>query len=416
MKMGLRILFFADNFPPEWNAAATRVYERAVYWAKWGHAVTIITSVPNFPDGKVFAGYRNRYQVESIDGIRVVRVPTYVAANSGRIRRTLDFLSYMVSATIAALFEGEADVVTATSPQFFAAVAGWLTSVIRRRPFVFELGDLWPASIVGVGALKRSPMISMVEKLELFLYRRSAHIVSLTNAFKENLIARRIDKEKITVVLNGVDLPRFSPAPKDDALIEQWGLEGRFVVGYIGTHGMSHALQHVIRAAHVLRNEEGIRFLFVGGGAARTMLMDEARRLGLNNVVFVPEQPKKEIARFWSLCDVALVHLKRTEIFGTVIPSKIFEAMGMGLPILMASPWNEGCEIVQRYGAGLVIPPEDSSALTDAVMRLRDDEAFRRDCAIRSRNAATLHTREKQASDLIAVYQSVISSPPLIDE
>ena len=207
----MKILFLTENFPPETNAAATRVFERACYWAKWGHDVTVLTCAPNFPQGKLHEGYTNRWhQVEEMDGIRVVRVKTYIAANSGAVRRTLDFLSFMVTAFAAALFEKRPDVVVSTSPQFFAAVAGWMIGAVRRVPFVFELGDLWPASIVAVGAMRPSLPVRLIEKLELFLYRRSACVVALTSAFRDNLIARGISPGKIEVVINGVDLWRMA--------------------------------------------------------------------------------------------------------------------------------------------------------------------------------------------------------------
>src|SRR3990167_6510690 len=216
----MKILFLADNFPPETNAAATRVHERAVYWAEWGHAVTVVTSFPNFPQGRLYPGYRNLWrQVETLDGIRVVRVKTFIAANrGGAFLRALDFLSYMAAAAVAALAEPRPDVVVATSPQFFAAVAGWLVGLLRGAPFVFELGDIWPASIVGVGAMKRNPLLTLMERLELFLYRRAARVVALTRAFKANLTGRGVDPGKIAVVLNGVDLGRYAPRPRDAAL------------------------------------------------------------------------------------------------------------------------------------------------------------------------------------------------------
>jgi hypothetical protein len=151
----MHVLFLTENFPPETNAAATRVYERACYWIEAGHQVTVMTCAPNFPHGRLMDGYRNRWrQVEEMSGIRVVRVKSYIAANEGIVRRTLDFLSFMATAFFFGLFEKKPDVVVATSPQFFAAVGGWLLATCRRRPFVFELGDLWPASIIAVGAMK----------------------------------------------------------------------------------------------------------------------------------------------------------------------------------------------------------------------------------------------------------------------
>ena len=185
----MHILFITENYPPEVNATASRVSERAAYWVRWGHRVTVLTSAPNFPQGRVYPGYRNRwYSVEEMEGVRVVRVKTYISQNKGVRRRLLDFISLMVSSYLGSFFQDRPDVVVATSPQFFVTIAGWMIGVTRRCPFVFEIGDLWPASVVAVGAMQQSRMMRLVEKLELFLYHRSSAIVALTKAFKNNLI------------------------------------------------------------------------------------------------------------------------------------------------------------------------------------------------------------------------------------
>lgn len=406
----MHILFLTENFPPERNASASRVFERACYWVKWGHQVTVLTCAPNFPEGRVFPGYRNRwYQVETMDGIRVVRVKTFITSNEGVALRTLDFLSFMGSAMIAGLLQSKPDVVISTSPQFFAAVGGWGLGCLRRKPFIFELGDLWPASITAVGAMKQNMFLRWMERLELFLYRRSAAVVALTSAFKKDLVVRGIDPEKIAVILNGVDLPRYSPRPRDPQLAEQYRLDGCFVVGYIGTHGMAHALEKVLDAAERVQRFPDVRFLFVGGGAGKAKLVEEAKRKGLTNVLFVPPQPKEHMPAYWSLCNVALVHLKNTPVFETVIPSKIFEAMGMGLPVLLASPEGEASRIVESEEAGLRVPAEDPEALVEAILRFRNDRGFHRECAARSRAAAPRYTRERQAREMIRVAERVMN-------
>jgi colanic acid biosynthesis glycosyl transferase WcaI len=406
----VKILFLTENFPPETNAAATRVFERACYWARWGHEVTVITCAPNFPLGQVFPGYRNRWhQVEAMEGMRVVRVKSYIAANAGFARRTLDFLSFMITGTIAGLFAPRPDVVVATSPQFFTAVAGWMVGALRRRPFVFELGDLWPASITAVGAMNDSPLLRAMEKVELFLYRRSACVVALTNAFKENLVSRGIGANKIAVVINGVDTPRYAPRERDVELAAEWSLAEKFVVGYVGTHGMAHGLNNVLDAAECLKDEAAIRFLLVGAGAERDALRNSARRRGLNNVVFIPPQPKEAMPRIWSLCDVALVHLRDSPVFAEVIPSKMFEAMGMGLPLLLALPKGEASAILNNDGAGLWVPPEDATALADAARQLLEDTSLREDLARHSLAAAPQHSREAQASAMINVLEDVVA-------
>ncbi|MEO5335380.1 MAG: glycosyltransferase family 4 protein [Magnetospirillum sp. WYHS-4] len=402
------ILFLTENFPPETNAAATRVFERACFWVRDGHRVTVVTCAPNFPHGRLFDGYENRWrQVETMEGIRVVRVKTYIAANRGKWRRALDFVSFGVAGTLFGLFEKRPDVVAATSPQFFAAVAGWTIGAFRRVPFVFELGDLWPESIGAVGVLRRGVLIRLFEMVELFLYRRSAAVAALTQSFKDNLVRRGISADKIDVVVNGVDVSRYAPRPRDGALAREWGLEGKFVVGYVGTHGMAHQLANVLDAADLLRDAADIRFLMAGAGAEREALMADAARRGLGNVVFMPPQPKDRMPGVWSLCDVALVHLKDSPTFAGVIPSKIFEAMGMGLPILLVAPEGEASRIVLGDKAGLHVPAAQPAPFAEAVLRLAGDRDLLSELAAASLAAAPTHSRERQAREMIQVFEKV---------
>ena len=404
----MKILFLTENYPPETNAAATRVHERAVYWVRWGHEVTVITCAPNFPIGNVFEGYRNSwYRTEIRDGVRVVRVKTFIAANEGVLLRMLDFLSFMVAGFVAGLFQKKPDVVVSTSPQFLAAVAGWALAKVRRRPFVFELGDLWPRSIVAVGAMTESPLIRLVERFELFLYRQAAAVVALTNAFRTDLVRRGIPPEKIAVVVNGVDLARYRPRPRSEELARKFGLEEKFVIGYVGTLGMAHGLMNVLEAAELSLADDRLRFLLVGAGAERQKLTEEAGRRQLHNVVFMPLQPKDAMPEVWSLCDVALVHLKNDPAFGEVIPSKIFEAMGMGRPILLVAPPGEASRIIESNTVGLAIPAGDPKALADAALTLMNDDPGRQRMTDCSRNAASLYSRQTQAERMIRVLDAV---------
>jgi colanic acid biosynthesis glycosyl transferase WcaI len=406
----VRILFLTENCPPETNAAASRVHERAVFWQRWGHHVTVLTTAPNFPQGRLFDGYRNRWwQRETLDGIEIIRVKTFITANQGVVLRTLDFLSFMVSAFIAGMFLRRPDVVVATSPQFFTAIGGWAIAALRRLPFVFELGDLWPRSIVAVGALRAGRIVDLLERIELFLYRRATTVVALTYAFKHDLVARGIPVGKIVVIRNGVDLARYRPRARDLERAKSLGVAGKFVVGYIGTHGLAHDLGNVLAAAERLSAERAVAFLLVGAGANRERLIAEAQRRALANVVFVPMQPKDAMASIWSICDIALVHLKNAPAFSEVIPSKIFEAMAMGLPILLVSPDGEASQILAEDGAGLWAPAGDPTALAEAIRRLFEDTTLRDTLAQRSLAAAQNHTRERQAALFIAVLEKVVA-------
>ena len=370
----VHVLFLTDNFPPEVNAPASRTFEHCREWVKAGHRVTVITCAPNFPKGKVFDGYRNKlWQRETMEGIEVVRVWSYITANEGFVRRILDYQSYMVSAIIASLFVRKVDVIVGTSPQFFTACAAYVASRLKFRPYIFELRDLWPESIKAVGAMKNERAIALLESLELFLYRKAARVISVTNSFKDNLVSRGIDGSKIEVVTNGVDLSQFKPRSKDPALERQLGLEGKFVVGYIGTHGLAHALETVLDAAERLRGTDVV-FLLLGDGARKRALREDAARRGLDNVVFIDTVPKAEVPRYWSILDVSLIHLQKTELFTTVIPSKLFESMGMGLPVLHGVE-GESARIVRDENAGIPFEPENADALVAALRRLKENPA-----------------------------------------
>lgn len=406
----MHILFLSDNFPPEVNAPASRTYEHCREWVRAGHKVTVVTCAPNFPTGKVFAGYRNRlYQGDAVEGIRVIRVWSYITANEGFLRRTLDYVSYMASAIAIAPFVRDVDVVVATSPQFFTACAGWFIGAVKRRPFVFELRDLWPESIRAVGAMRDGAVLRALERLELFLYRRAAAIVTVTHSFRTRLIALGIDGAKIAVVTNGADLARFGPRDKDPVLVEALGLGGKLVAGYIGTHGMAHALETLLEAAAIIeRDPRGadLRLLFLGDGAAKAALRRQAQAMGLRNVVFVDSVPKSEVTRYWSLLDLSIIHLKRTELFTTVIPSKLFECMAMGIPILHGVE-GESAAIVEAERVGLTFRPEDSRDLADKLLRLAGDAEARQSFALRSVEAARRYDRAYLAASMLGVLQQL---------
>lgn len=402
----MHILFLSDNFPPEGNAPATRTYEHAVRWVKAGHKVTVITCAPNFPEGKVFDGYKNSwYQKHELDGINVIRVKTFITANEGFVKRILDYMSFMVTAFIAGLFQKKPDVIVATSPQFFCACAGWVLSVVRRKPFVFELRDIWPASITAVGAMKDSKVIRLLEKLELFLYRRADSIISVTHSFKKELIERGIDGNKIDVVLNGVDLSKYEPAlEKDKELAKKYDLEDKFVAGYIGTHGMAHGLEHIVAVAEKLQSESDIRIVFAGGGAARQKVVDLVKKKQLSNVVLIDRQPKEMMPRVWSLCDVSLVPLKNSDLFRTVIPSKIFECMGMGIPTIMSVPEGEATAIIKNTNSGITVAPENVDEIVNGILKLKNESKLYAELKKDSIKSSSNFSRDLMADKMLNIF------------
>ena len=407
----MHILFLTDNFPPEVNAPASRTFEHCREWVNAGHTVTVITCAPNFPKGRLFDGYKNRlWQVEEMAGIRVIRVWSYIAANQGFARRILDYISYMISATIAAPFVRRVDLVIGTSPQFFTVCAAYLVSRLKRIPFVFELRDLWPETIRAVDAVRSSRILDAVEKVALFLYRKADMIVSVTHAFKDNLAARGIDPAKIQVVTNGCDLSFFTPRPKDVDLVRELAIDGKFVAGYIGTHGLTHGLETLISAARILQDTDEtdrIRILMLGDGATKAGLMAQANELGLRNILFIGTVPKSEVPRYWSLLDVSIIHLRKDPLFKTVIPSKLFECMGMGIPVLHGVE-GESAGIVERENVGVTFEPENAAQLVANLRLLQADPerlaSYRRNAAL----AAHRYDRRALAGRMLEHLTSLV--------
>lgn len=375
----MRILFLSHYFPPEVNAPATRTFEHCREWVLEGHEVHVVTGFPSHPAGELYPGYtRTWYQPEELEGIQVHRTWTHIAANRGFLRRALNYLSFVPTSVWRALRLGRFDIILATSPHYFNAVAGWLASVLKRTPWVFELRDLWPESIVAVGALKPSWPLRVLDRHVRFLYGNAAAVVCLTRPFAEHVIARGIDPEKLVYVPNGVypdDWPTHDPA---SSCREELGIEpDQILASYVGTLGMAHGLETLLDAAARLQTRRPeIRFLLAGDGAQKQQLVSAARRRGLRNVLFAGQLPRREAHRLLASSDISLVLLRDAPLFRTVLPSKMFEAMAAGRPIILGVA-GEAQRVLEESGGGIAVPPEDPAAIAGAVSRLAADPALR---------------------------------------
>tara|TARA_Y100001978_G_scaffold202063_1_gene221981 strand:- start:690 stop:1922 length:1233 start_codon:yes stop_codon:yes gene_type:complete len=409
----MHVLFLTDNFPPEVNAPASRTFEHCKEWVKSGNTVSIITCVPNFPKGRVYKGYTNRlWQSEYMNGIRVIRVWSYISPNEGFLKRTLDYISFMFSAIIASCFILKVDVVIGTSPQFFTACGAFCVASLKRIPWIFELRDIWPATISTVGAIKQSKVLNLIEKVELFLYRKSTGVISVTHSFRENLISRGIDEKKIYVVTNGVDLSRFKPQEKNKDLLDRYGLKNKIVIGYIGTHGLCHGLETIVFCAEKLRTAStDFCFLMLGDGACKPDLVKQAKSRNIGNIVFLDSVPKFQVSEYWSLLDISVIHLKKAELFQTVIPSKLFECMGMAIPIAHGVE-GESAEIVNEEEVGLCFEPENVDSLCSVIERLASDEKLYLKFKENGPKAASNYDRTVLAQQMLAVIEKVVHTKP----
>jgi hypothetical protein len=404
----MRILFFSHYFPPEGNAPASRTHENCKRWVAAGHDVTVITCAPNSPDGIVYEGYANKlYQREVVDGIDVRRVWTFIAANKGTVLRIINFVSYLVSAFILSFFVKKPDLVIATSPQFFCGWAGVLYKWFRRVPFILEIRDIWPESIVAVGAMRNSRLLGVLEWLEVRMYAAADHIVTVGAGYRRRLLEKGVPERKVSIIMNGVNRDLFEPRGPAAALARQWHVDGKFVCGYVGTIGMACGLGTVLDAAAALKHEgrDDIVFMLVGEGAQREELEAEKRGRGLDNVIFTGRQPKEMMPDFLSIMDVSLVHLRKTDLFTTVMPSKIFEAAGMAKPIINGVG-GFAAEFIEEAGAGINIEPENSEELVRALIELQEDPELRKAMGESGRAyVVTYYDRDKLAQDYMHVIE-----------
>jgi glycosyltransferase involved in cell wall biosynthesis len=385
----MKILFLSDNFPPEANAPAIRTYEHTREWVRAGHEVTVVTCVPNFPRGEVFEGYRNRlFQREEMEGIRIIRVWTYIAANEGSLKRIVDYVSFMLTSVVVSLFLRRPDVVIGTSPQFFTAAAAWIVAMLKRRPFVFELRDLWPETILAVGAMRQGWIVAALDRFASFLYHQADLMVPVTESFARYLENKGVEPRRIIVITNGIEPGQYRPRRDPMELRDEKGIPGdAFVAGYVGTLGMCHGLSAVVDAAELTRDDGRFHYVLMGNGAEKDEIEQLARERKLENLTILDAGSRQEALELLNAVDVSLVLLRDSPLFETVIPSKIFEAMELQKPIVLGVRGESLRIVVDEVQCGLAFPPGNAEAMVDALRELERNPAMRSQLAERGSEA-----------------------------
>lgn len=410
----VKILYVSQYFPPEMGAPAARAAELSRHWARMGHDVTVLTGFPNHPTGVVPEVWRSRLRhlryTETVEGVRVVRTWLWPLPNRKAHERIRNYASFCVSAAVSGLALPKPDVVIATSPQLLCALAGWWLAFWKRVPFVFEVRDLWPESLAAVGAASAGTLLhSTLGAIAGFLYRHADRIVVVSPAFQGHLVQHwNVPAEKISVVENGVETDLFRRDPAAAEVRKQLQLEDRFLICYIGTMGNAHGLETLIAAAEALRTTRpNAMFLLIGEGAEKDRIVELAAARGLANIQFLGQQPREQIPAYVSAADLCLVMLKKTELFKTVIPTKLLEYMACERPVVVAVD-GQARQIVEEAGAGVFVEPENSGALVQAIHELADDPARRRQMGTSGRQyIVNRFSREKTARDYIAVLESL---------
>lgn len=394
----MRIAVYSHYFLPEIGAPSARIGDFGRQWTEAGHEVHVATCFPNHPTGVVYPGYTPRvYQQEMLNQINVHRSWTYITPNKGILKKTLGHASFWLSAGFSSTRKLPAvDCAIGTSPTFFAAMAARASARRNRVPFIMEVRDLWPAIFVDLGVIRNRAIIHVLEKWELNLYRSATRIVTVTDSFRQNLLARGMPSEKVVTITNGADTDYWRPSARGaDRLRAELGLTGSFIALYIGAHGISQGLTALLRAAERLKDRKQIQFVFVGEGADKPKLEAEAMRLGLGNVRFIPPVEKQAVRDYYTMADVCLIPLRNIPLFDTFIPSKMFEIMSVGRPIL-ASVRGEAAEILERSGAACVVPPEDDGAIAVALDQMATDPGRVQDMGLKGQGFVRAHYSRRE--------------------
>lgn len=413
----MKILYVSQYFPPEMGAPAARVSELARHWTRAGHEVTVLTGFPNHPNGVVTPEYRSRFRrlacKEEVEGVRVVRTWLLPLPNRKPHERILNYVSFCISAAISGTFVSKPDVVIATSPQLLVGLAGAWIATRYRVPLIFEVRDLWPESMSAVGIGRQTSFMNRtLGTVADFLYARAERVVVVTPAFRDHLIGRRnVDPAKIAVVENGVETDFFRPATTSHDVKRQLGIDGRFVIGYIGTIGLAHGLETLLDAAASLRSiAPDVLFLIVGDGAEAERLRQQAKARELLNVVFAGQQPREAIPAFINACDACLVMLRKSEVFQTVIPTKMLECMSSGRPVLLGVD-GQARGIVEQADAGIFFEPENAAALINTLLRLRRDSIWKERLGKNGRqHILALYSRARTAASYLSVLDDVLAN------
>jgi glycosyltransferase involved in cell wall biosynthesis len=418
----VKILYISQYFPPEMGAPAARAAELAHHWAGAGHDVSVLTGFPNHPTGVVPPEWRGRLRRmayhEKADGVNIYRTWLWPLPNRKSHERVRNYASFCLSAALRGLTLPRPDVIIASSPQLLVGLSGWWLGLTRRARFVFEVRDLWPESLAAVGiGDKDSFLHRTLAAIAKFLYRRSDRIVVVTPAFKEYLIEHwRVPAEKIDIVENGVETELFASAPQasSQALRQQLGAHSRFVTSYIGTIGNAHGLETLLTAAAPLQHQNpDVLFLVIGEGAEKERIKSLAQSRGLTNVRFLDQQPRQQIPAFISASDACLVLLKKTDVFKTVIPTKMLEFMSCARPVILGVD-GQAREIVQQAGSGIVIEPENADALRAAIQQLAANRGLATSLGRKGREYIVQNfSRARTAEKYIEVLRRVVKNPPL---
>jgi glycosyltransferase involved in cell wall biosynthesis len=365
-------LFVTQYFPPEQGAVQVRLRSVTGELVRRGHRVEVATTLPSYPTGRIFPGWSRRpVQVATERGLRVVRVWSWASMGRG-LGRVLNYLTFGPASLLALTRCRRADWVVVEYPTLFGALPAVWWCHLRHRKVVVNVADLWLDAVVGMGGIPSTRVVGLLRRLERWMLLHADVVTTVTDGYRDELIAKGVDPSRLAWLPNGADTTLFTPGPSDPSFRSSLGVGERdHLVLYAGTHGYVHRLEVVLEAADLLRDEPVV-FLLVGGGSEKEPLERLAASMGLENVVFRDPVPPEEVARMLREADIGLASVRAGDAFRTIRSAKMWPTMASGRPVLYSGD-DEGSRLVASIGAGVVTPAEDAVALAEAVRALVAD-------------------------------------------
>jgi len=390
----MNILLLTQYYPPEPGSASMRISEITQYLATQGHDVTVVTGFPNYPQGKIYKGYKIKIlQKEKVSGVNIIRVPLYPTPYRRSFKhRMLNHISFMLTAIYGGLLSQKPDVIYFYSPPLFLGFTAWVLKKFYRVPTVVEINDLWPHAPIALGIIKNKIVIRLAEAFERFVYKKTHHLFFYSNTHRQTIVNKGISQKKTEIHPLWVDTEHFKESSKgiSKRVREEYGLGNKFVVMYAGVIGLAQGLDVVIEAAGRLRDNPEILFVLIGDGAEKAKLMEKVETERLSNVLFIPFQPVKEIPKFLSAADVLLAHLAPAPHRLGTIPAKVLSYMSMGKPLIVAAK-GETADLVKNSGSGLVVEPKNPEQMAKAIISLYQNRELREVMGTKGRKYAVSH-------------------------
>jgi glycosyltransferase involved in cell wall biosynthesis len=408
----MKILLINQSFVSPEEPGHTRHFEMAQYLRKHGHELVIVGGDVNYQTGRSTTRRRRIFEKveQNIDGIRILRAYVYPSLHRSYFWRIVSFLSFMFSSVWTALQVRDVDLVMGTTPPIFQAVSSWVVSLVRRKPFLLEVRDLWPEFGIGMGVLKNPLIIAMSRWLENFLYARATHILVNSPAYRKYLLEKGIPEKKVTFIPYGTDVDMFNPQLDGMEIRRKLGVDDKFVVVYAGALGAANDIYTILRAADRLRSEPRIRFVLFGDGKERGNIEVEARHRKLENVIIAGVYPKKEMPHVLASSDICLAILQNITMFRTTYPNKVFDYMAAGRATVLVI---DGVirDVIETSAGGVFVEPGDDEQLARTVLELSNDPERVRQMGMNARKYLVEHLdRRDRLDETLRFLQTLVKA------